>query len=120
MVKIPRVVGGPLAKKSAAKRRARSPAWERRAEPWSMISTKATTPVARLGDGTALGATPSRFGAAAGVSSGLTGAVKAPCPISKLPENEADTVRKFHAAGEVCITWPNLSESSEEWVRWFA
>ena len=76
LVKIPRVVGGPLAKKSAAKRRALLPAWERRAEPWSMISTKATTPVARLGDGTALGATPSRFGAAAGVSSGLTARVK--------------------------------------------
>ena len=32
----------------------------------------------------------------------------------------ASTGRKFHAAGEVCITWPNLSESSKEWVRWFA
>ena len=69
-------VGGPLAKKSAAKRRALLPAWERRAEPWSMISTEGTTPVARLGDGTALGATPSRLGAAEGVSSGLTARVK--------------------------------------------
>ena len=76
LVKIPRVVGGPLAKKSAAKRRALLPAWERRAEPWSIISTEGTTLVARLGDGTALGATPSRLGAAEGIGSGLTARVK--------------------------------------------
>jgi hypothetical protein len=91
MVKMARVVGRALTKNSAAERRALSLAWERRAAPWSMVITKAITPSARLGDGTHLGAAPSRVWAAAGVRSGLAGGVKTPCPIhvSKLPERKS-------------------------------
>ena len=54
--------------------------------------TKATILSARLGDVSPLGAAASRLWAAAGVSSDLTGGVKAPCPKPKLPKTEADTV----------------------------
>ena len=60
-----------------------------------MVFTKATTPSARLGDGLSPGAAASRSWAASGVSSGLVGGVKGPCPISKLPEIEARTVPKI-------------------------
>ena len=95
VVKIPRVVGLALAKKSAAQRCALSPAWKRRAAPWSMVFTKATILSARLGDVSPLGAAASRLWAAAGVSSDLTGGVKAPCPKPKLPKTEADTVGRW-------------------------
>ena len=92
VVKIPRVVGLALAKKSAAQRCALSPAWELRAAPLSMGFTKATTPSARLGDARPLGAAASRFWTAAGVSYGLAGGVKAARAKSKLGKIEADTV----------------------------
>ena len=57
-----------------------------------MVFTKATILSARLGDVSPLGAAASRLWAAAGVSSDLTGGVKAPCPKPKLPKTEADTV----------------------------
>ena len=55
--------------------------------------TNVTTLAARLCESRRSGTAASRLWAAAGVSSDLAGGVKAPCPISKLPENEADTVR---------------------------
>ena len=60
--------------------------------PWSMLFTKATILLACLGDVSPLGAAASRLRAAAGVSSDLTGGLKAPCPKPKLPKTEADTV----------------------------
>ena len=54
--------------------------------------TNVTTLAARPCESRRSGTAASRLWAAAGVSSDLAGGVKAPCPISKLPENEADTV----------------------------
>ena len=60
--------------------------------------TNVTTLAARPCESRRSGTAASRLWAAAGVSSDLAGGVKAPCPISKLPENEADTVwrRSLH------------------------
>ena len=57
--------------------------------------TNVTTLAARPCESRRSGTAASRLWAAAGVSSDLAGGVKAPCPISKLPENEADTVRRL-------------------------
>ena len=58
--------------------------------------TKVTTHAACLCESRRPDAAASRFWAAATVSSGLAGAVKAPCPKSKPPEIEADTVQHMH------------------------
>ena len=87
-----RVVGLPLPKNYRAQQRTLLPAIQRRAAPRSMVFTKFTTIAARLCESRRPGAAASRFWAAAGVSSGLVDGVKAPCPISKLPEIEARTV----------------------------
>ena len=63
--------------------------------PWSMVFTKATILSACLGDVSPLGAAASRLRAAAGVSSDLTGGLKAPCPKPKLPKTEAGHCRNF-------------------------
>ena len=87
-----RVVGLPLSKYSRAQHRTLLSAFQRRAAPRSMAFTKVTTQAAHLCESRRPGAAASRFWAAAGVSSGLVDGVKAPCPISKLPEIEARTV----------------------------
>ena len=90
-----RVVGLPLSKYSRAQHRTLLSAFQRRAAPRSMAFTKVTTQAAHLCESRRPGAAASRFWAAAGVSSGLVDGVKAPCPISKLPENEAPTVHVY-------------------------
>ena len=87
-----RVVGLPLSKYSRAQHRTLLSAFQRRAAPRSMAFTKVATQAAHLCESRRPGAAASRFWAAAGVSSGLVDGVKAPCPISKLPEIEARTV----------------------------
>jgi len=85
-----RVVGLPLPKNYRAQHRILLPAFQRRAAPGSMVFTKVTTLAARLCESRRPGTAASRFWAAAGVSSGLAGAVKAPRPKSKPPKIEAD------------------------------
>ena len=98
-----RVVGLPLSKYSRAQHRTLLSAFQRRAAPRSMAFTKVTTQAAHLCESRRPGAAASRFWAAAGVSSGLVDGVKAPCPISKLPEIEARTVPR---TGKHCPrTW---------------
>ena len=96
-----RVVGLPLSKYSRAQHRTLLSAFQRRAAPRSMAFTKVTTQAAHLCESRRPGAAASRFWAAAGVSSGLVDGVKAPCPISKLPEIEARTVCSVVG----CCTW---------------
>ena len=82
-----------LPNNSRAQHRTLLPALQRRAAPRSMVFTKVTTISTRLCESRQPGAAASRFWAAATVSSGLAGAVKAPsCPKSKPPEIEANTV----------------------------
>ena len=88
-----RVVGLPVPNTSRAQHRTLLPALQRRAALRSMVFTKVTTQAARLCESSQPGAAASRFWAAATVSSGLAGGVKAPCPISKLPDIEALTVQ---------------------------
>jgi predicted phosphoribosyltransferase len=87
-----RVVGVPLARNSAAHRRALQLAFERCATPLVMGTAKKLKPPTRVCVALPLGA-PARLScAAAGVSSGLAGAVKAAMIKSKLYKIEAVTV----------------------------
>ena len=83
----------PFTKNSADHHRALQPAFERCATPLAMATAKMSKLPKRLSGAVPLGA-PARLScAAAGVSSGLAGAVKAAIAKSKLCKNEADTVR---------------------------
>ena len=87
-----RVVGVPFARNSAAHRRALQLAFERCATPLVMGTAKKLKPPTRVCVALPLGA-PTRLScAAAGVSSGLAGAVKAAMIKSKLYKIEAVTV----------------------------
>ena len=68
--------------------------------------TKVTTLAARLCESRRPGTAASRFWAAAGVSSGLAGAVKAPRPKSKPPKIEADTVVSGRVSRVRCAWCP--------------
>ena len=82
----------PFTKNSADHHRALQPAFERCATPLAMATAKMSKLPKRLSGAVPLGA-PARLScAAAGVSSGLAGAVKAAIAKSKLCKNEADTV----------------------------
>ena len=88
-----RAIGAPLTKNSADHRRALQPAFERCATPLTMGTAICFTPSTRVRGGVPLGA-PTRLScAAAGVSSGLAGAVKAAMIKSKLYKIEAVTVQ---------------------------
>ena len=63
--------------------------------------TNVTTLAARPCESRRSGTAASRLWAAADVSSDLAGGVKAPCPISKLPEIEARTV-------DICLESINI------------
>ena len=90
-----RAVDVPFAKNSADHRRALQPAFERCATPLTMGTAICFTPSTRVRGGVPLGA-PTRLSCAgAGVSSGLTAAVKVRMGKSKLRKIEANTV---HAA----------------------
>jgi hypothetical protein len=87
-----RAIGAPLTKNSADHRRALQPAFERCATPLTMGTAICFTLSTRVRGGVPLGA-PTRLScAAAGVSSGLAGAVKAAIAKSKLCKIEAETV----------------------------
>ena len=87
-----RAIGAPLTKNSADHRRALQPAFQRCATPLTMGTATLFTPSTRVRGGVPLGA-PTRLScAAAGVSSGLAGAVKAAIAKSKLCKIEAKTV----------------------------
>ena len=91
-----RAVDVPFAKNSADHRRALQPAFERCATPLTMGTAIFFTPSTRVHGGVPLGA-PTRLScAAAGVSSGLAGAVKAAMIKSKLYKIEAVTVLIVH------------------------
>ena len=105
-----RVVGLPLSKYSRAQHRTLLSAFQRRAAPRSMAFTKVTTQAAHLCESRRPGAAASRFWAAAGVSSGLVDGVKAPCPISKLPEIEARTVVVLLCAVCCVLEWTDTRD----------
>ena len=87
-----RAVDAPFTKNSADHPRALQPAFERCATPLTMGTATFFTPSTRVRGGLPLGA-PTRLScAAAGVSSGLAGAVKAAIAKSKLCKIEAETV----------------------------
>ena len=87
-----RAVDVPFTNNSADHRRALQPAFERCATPLTMGTAIFFTPSTRVRGGVPLGA-PTRLScAAAGVSSGLAGAVKAAMIKSKLYKIEAVTV----------------------------
>jgi hypothetical protein len=91
-MRMARAIGAPLTKNSADHRRALQPAFERCATPLTMGTAIFFTLSTRVRGGVPLGA-PTRLScAAAGVSSGLAGAVKAAIAKSKLCEIEAETV----------------------------
>ena len=88
-----RAVDAPFTKNSADHPRALQPAFERCATPLTMGTATFFTPSTRVRGGVPLGA-PTRLScAAAGVSSGLAGAVKAAIAKSKLCKIEAKTVQ---------------------------
>ena len=87
-----RVVGVPLARNSAAHRRALQLAFERCATPLVMGTAKKLKPPTRVCVALPLGAPTILSCAAAGVSGGLTGAVNAVTTKSKLDKIEARTV----------------------------
>jgi hypothetical protein len=87
-----RAVDVPFTNNSADHRRALQPGFERCATPLTMGTAICFTPSTRVRGGVPLGA-PTRLScAAAGVSSGLAGAVKAAMIKSKLYKIEASTV----------------------------
>ena len=87
-----RVVGVPLARNSAAHRRALQLAFERCATPLVMGTAKKLKPPTRVCVAVPRGAPAILSCAAAGVSGGLTGAVNAVTTKSKLDKIEARTV----------------------------
>ena len=88
-----RAVDVPFAKNSADHSRALQPAFERCATPLTMGTAICFTPSTRVRGGVPLGA-PTRLScAAAGVSSGLAGAVKVRMGKSKLRKIEANHCR---------------------------
>ena len=89
-----RVVGVPLARNSAAHRRALQLAFERCATPLVMGTAKKLKPPTRVCVALPPGAPTILSCAAAGVSGGLTGAVNAVTTKSKLDKIEARTVNK--------------------------
>ena len=94
-----RAVDAPFTKNSADHPRALQPAFERCATPLAMATAKMSKLPKRLRGAVPLGA-PARLScAAAGVSSGLAGAVKAAMTKSKLDKIEALTVLGLHTSG---------------------
>jgi hypothetical protein len=90
-----RVVGVPLARNSAAHRRALQLAFERCATPLVMGTAKKLKPPTRVCVALPPGAPTILSCAAAGVSRGLAGGVKTSRTKSKLDKIEAWTVRLF-------------------------
>ena len=99
-----RVVGVPLARNSAAHRRALQLAFERCATPLVMGTAKKLKPPTRVCVALPLGAPTILSCAAAGVSGGLTGAVNAVTTKSKLDKIEARTVtRRVRNRSDRCL-----------------
>ena len=113
----------PFTKNSADHHRALQPAFERCATPLAMATAKMSKLPKRLSGAVPLGA-PARLScAAAGVSSGLAGAVKAAIAKSKLCKIEANTVAlsSFEPRLEIGPRWGRgrveLRGRVEIWVR---
>jgi len=115
-----RAIGAPLTKNSADHRRALQPAFERCATPLTMGTAIFVTLSTRVRGGVPLGA-PTRLScAAAGVSSGLAGAVKAAIAKSKLCKIEAETVERlgvYHLRTTSGHVWARLGTYGHVWER---
>ena len=115
-----RAVDAPFTKNSADHPRALQPAFERCATPLTMGTATFFTPSTRVRGGLPLGA-PTRLScAAAGVSSGLAGAMKAAIAKSKLCKIEAKTVWERMHHKEVAIMGPSTTVYPRNvgWYTW--